>query len=66
MTLQELLQLVKTKYNKAFIQYKSIVIKEINVDIFIENNKIIILEGDFVKRTFKNIVELKKYLILDK
>jgi hypothetical protein len=66
MLLQDLLQLVKIKYNKAFIQYKSIIIKEIDVDICIENNKIIIFEGNFVKLTLKNIDELKNYLLLDK
>jgi hypothetical protein len=66
MLLQDLLQLVKIKYNKAFIRYKSIIIKEIDVDICIENNKIIIFEGNFVKLTLKNIDELKNYLLLDK
>lgn len=66
MLLQDLLQLVKIKYNKAFIQYKSIIIKEIDVDIYIENNKFIVFEGNFVKLTLKNIDELKNYLLLDK
>lgn len=66
MLLENLLQLVKTRYNKAFIQHKSIIIKEIDIDICIENNKIIVFEGNFVQLTLKNIDELKKYLSLDK